>query len=238
MILAKLQRFLMPPTFRSKNEVVHETLRQAIVRGEYKPGQRLVIDDIAANMGVSQIPIREALRQLEADGFVTIEPYVGATVTELDASSISEIFALLESLEVICGRVACEKMNDADMDTLDGMIDEMDAYLGAIDIWTERNKQLHQFICDRAETPLVKKMMQKALDHWDRLRLYYLKDVFAHRIATAQAEHVRIHEAFRTRNPETVERVIREHNRAALAAYTDYLRLKAATEVGELDRQP
>ncbi len=228
----------MPPTFRSKNEVVHETLRQAIIRGEYRPGQRLVIDEVAGEMGVSQIPIREALRQLEADGFVTIEPYVGATVTGLDARSISEIFALLESLEVICGRVACEKMSDADMETLARMIEVMEAYLGATDVWTERNKELHQFICDRAETPLVKKMMQKALDHWDRLRLYYLKDVFAHRIETAQVEHVRIHEAFRTRNPDTVERVIREHNRAALAAYTDYLRLKAAAEEGELDRQP
>lgn len=228
----------MPPTFRSKNEVVHEMLRRAIIQGDYKPGQRLVIDEVAAGMGVSQIPIRESLRQLEADGFVTIEPYVGATVTELDSRSVSEIFALLEALETICGRVACAKMSDADLDTLARMIGAMEDFLDTPDVWTQRNKELHQFLCDRAETPLVKKMMQKALDHWDRLRLFYLKDVFAHRIGTAQAEHVRILEAFRTRDPDTVARVIREHNQAGLTAYTDYLRQKSLVEEGELDRRP
>src|SRR5262249_28330133 len=112
----------MRPAFRSKNEAVHEALRQSIIQGLYAPGQRLVIDDLASQMGVSPNPIRESLRQLEADGFVTIEPYIGATVTELNANSVSEVFALLEALEVICGRVACKGMSDGDIATLADMI--------------------------------------------------------------------------------------------------------------------
>ena len=94
-----LKEWIMRPTFRSKNEVVYDLLRQSIIEGEYKPGKRLVIDELAVTLGVSQSPIREAMRQLEADGFVTIEPYVGATVTKINADFIFEVFGLLESLE-------------------------------------------------------------------------------------------------------------------------------------------
>ena len=85
----------MGTIFRSKNEVVYDLLHQAIIRGDYKPGERIVIDELASRLDVSQIPIREALRQLEADGFVTNEPYVGVTVTGISADFIFEIFALL-----------------------------------------------------------------------------------------------------------------------------------------------
>lgn len=215
----------MRPAFRSKNEAVHDLLLQLIIRGTFAPGQRLVIDDLAAQMGVSPIPIRESLRQLEADGFVNLEPYVGATVTSLDANSVSEIFALLDALEVISGRLACTKMGESDITTLADMIQNMERYLDDPDHWTQKNKDMHEFICDRAGTALVKKLMQKALNHWDRLRCYYLKDVFAYRIRDAQNEHGRILEAFRTHNPDTTELLIHQHNQAALRAYTDYLKL-------------
>jgi len=223
----------MRPAFRSKNEAVHDLLRQSIITGIFQPGQRLVIDELATQMGVSPIPIRESLRQLEADGFVKIEPYVGAAVTGLDADSVSEIFALLDALEVISGRLACSKMSEDDLAVLAEMIQKMEPQLGDPDHWTQKNKAMHEFICDQAGTALVKKMMQKVLDHWDRLRRYYLKDVFAHRIRSAQQEHVRILEAFRTRNPDTVEQLIHQHNRAALAAYVEYLNGHEPTEKGE-----
>jgi DNA-binding GntR family transcriptional regulator len=105
----------MRPIFRSKPAVVHDLLREQIIRGDYLPGARLVIDEVAAQLGVSQIPVREAIRQLEADGFVDFEPYTGATVTEFSPDLIFEIFALLESLEVICGRRACTCMGEAEV---------------------------------------------------------------------------------------------------------------------------
>lgn len=223
------------PTFRSKNELVLDALRGSIIRGELKPAARLVIDELAAEMGVSQIPIREALRQLEAEGFVTFEPYVGATVTEINTGLVTEIFALLEAMEIICSRIACQQMSDDDVETLANLIHKMDASVDNPDQWSQDNKALHLFICDCARTTLVKQMMRKTLDHWDRLRLYYLPDVFAHRIKIAQEEHKRILEAFRTQDPDFVEQVIREHNQAALAAYTNYLKsqlqpAKAANE--------
>src|SRR5438067_8819367 len=84
-------------SFRSKKDATYDTLHTAIVRGDLAPGTRLVIDDLAAQIGVSPIPVREALQQLQADGFVVIEPYVGVTVTALQAGLVEEIFALLEA---------------------------------------------------------------------------------------------------------------------------------------------
>ena len=87
----------------SKNELVCESLRTAIVQGELAPCERLVIDELATRLGVSQIPVREALRQLEADGFVTIQPHIGATVTGIQPGLMTEIFGLLEAMEIILG---------------------------------------------------------------------------------------------------------------------------------------
>ncbi len=213
----------MTSVFRSKKEVVYDLLRENILQGKYKPGSRLVIDELAATLGVSQIPIREAMRQLEGDGFVTIEPYVGATVAELNADFIFEVFALLEHLEIISSRAACRVMSDDDLQQLADMIEQMEASVTDPSKWSRDNKAMHLFICSCAKTTLIHKMMEKVLDHWDRLRLHYLNDVFGNRIAAAQADHKRILAAFYSRDPDEVERVVHAHNQGALSSYIRHL---------------
>src|SRR5215813_1926893 len=136
----------MKLAFRSKNEIVYEQLRTAIINGEYLPGTRLVIDQLATELGVSQIPIREAVRQLEADGFVTIEPYAGATVTEINATLIFEIFALLESMEVICSRAACRQIDEKELENLAVLIERMDESVENPQEWSKENKEFHLYI--------------------------------------------------------------------------------------------
>jgi DNA-binding GntR family transcriptional regulator len=211
-------------SFRSKKDATYETLQTAIVRGDLAPGTRLVIDDLAAQMGVSSIPVREALQQLQADGFVVIEPYVGVTVTALQAGLVEEIFALLEATEVTSGRAACLRMSEDDLGEVERILRDMDTAVADLDRFSQANVRLHQFICDRAETPLVKNVMRNTLAHWDRLRRYYLEDVFAKRAAASQEEHWQMFSALRARDPDLIERVIREHNRHARAAYITYLR--------------
>jgi len=214
--------------YRSKNELVYESLRAAIISGELAPGARVVIDELAADLGVSPIPVREALRQLEADGFVTSEPYVGVRVTEIHVRSIAEIFGLLEALEIVSGRAACVNMSTDELATLDALIDEMETMLDQPERWSQANVDLHRLIC--ARTPLVARMMDTALDHWDRLRSWYFKDVFSLRVNQAQAEHRALVAAIRTHDPDAVERIIRQHNRAALTAYTDYLQQREMSD--------
>ena len=209
---------------RSKNELVYISLKTAILQGELEPGSRLVIDELASKLGVSQIPVREALRQLEADGFVSIKPHVGTTVTEIQASLITEVFGLLEAMESISGRAACERLGDEDWQELERHLRNMDKLVNDPDSWSAANVEFHQLICERAGTPLVLKMMDKALSHWDRLRSYYqLKGVFAARVQTAHDQHWEMFEAICHRDAKALEQIVHRHNRAALAAYQEHL---------------
>jgi DNA-binding GntR family transcriptional regulator len=221
---------IMATLFRSKNEVVYDLLHRSIIQGTYKPGQRMVIDDLATQLGVSQIPIREALRELEADGFVTIQPYIGVTVTEISADFIFEIFALLEAMEAVCSRQACRCMSENEIVALEELMEQMDASVDDPDRWSKLNKQFHLQIADYAKTGLIKGMMHNVLDHWDRLRLYYVKDVLWHRVTAAQNEHRQIMAAFWRRDPDAVEQLIREHNQNALASYIEHLQFAGHLE--------
>lgn len=214
----------MTSPFRSKKQIVYELLRDEILKGKYEPGSRLVIDELATHIGASQIPIREALQQLEADGFVSIEPYVGARVAEIDATFIFEVFGLLETMEVISSRTACNLMTDAHLETLSQMVSEMDETIHDAEKWGEQNRAMHLFICECANTALILRMMQKIFSHWERLRRYYLKDISQDRTVIAQAEHKKILEAFQSRDPDLVEKIIREHNHSALNGYIKHLK--------------
>ena len=213
----------MASKFRSKKEIIYDSLRDDIVGGHYDAGSRLVIDELAKQMGVSQIPIREAIQQLEADGFVTIEPYVGARISEIDATFIFEVFALLESMEIISSTLACSIISDAELEKLSQMISEMDKDIANPDVWSQKNKAFHLFICQCANTQLVMKMMVKTFAHWDRLRNHYLQGITYNRIAEAQEQHHLLLDAFQERDAEKVEHIIRDHNQSALASYSQHL---------------
>jgi len=211
---------------RSKKELVTATLRNAILNGEFAPGMRLVIDDLAKQLGVSAIPVREALQQLSADGYAIIEPYLGARVAPIEAESVVEVFSLLETMEVVSGRAACQHMSDSDLGALEQILVKMDSLVGEPELWSQENRRFHRFICDKSGTRLVASLMSKVFDHWDRLHRFFLKDVFVRRLPQAQREHREILRALKTRSAERAEAVIRKHAQASLSAYTRYLSSK------------
>jgi DNA-binding GntR family transcriptional regulator len=208
---------------RSKKELVSETLRQAILNGELLPGTRLVIDDLAKQLGVSPIPVREALQQLDADGYIVLEPYLGAKVAPIEAESVIEVFSLLETMEVVSSRTACQHMSEADFSVLEMILLKMDSLINEPELWSQENRHFHSFICEKSGTRLIGSLMSKVLDHWDRLHRYFLKDVFARRLRQAQREHWEILKSLRTRDPARTETVVRQHAQAAMAAYQKHL---------------
>jgi DNA-binding GntR family transcriptional regulator len=219
---------------RSKKELVTATLRNAILNGEFTPGMRLVIDDLARQLGVSTIPVREALQQLSADGYAIIEPYIGARVAPIEADSVIEVFSLLEAMEVVSGRAACQHMSDADFTVLEQILLKMDSLVDDPELWSQENRHFHKFICDKSGTRLVASLMSKVFDHWDRLHRFFLKDVFARRLPQAQREHWEILKTLKTRNAAKTEAIIRKHAQASLSAYTQYLSLtKSGKEVSK-----
>ncbi|RME82103.1 MAG: GntR family transcriptional regulator [Caldilineae bacterium] len=207
----------------SKRKAVYQWLLARIIAGDFAPNTPLVIDELARTLDVSPIPIREALQQLEAEGFVVIRPYAGVTVSDLKPGMISEIFVLLETVEVISGRMACLNVCDDNLVEIERLLRQMDQVLDDPDEWSQLNAEFHKLICQCSGATLVTDIMERMLLHWDRLRRHYLEDVFGKRIDKAHADHWQMYYAIRDRDPDRLEAVVREHNRSALKDYIDHL---------------
>jgi DNA-binding GntR family transcriptional regulator len=210
---------------RTKQEFVHRTLRDAILRCELQPGERLVIDDLARRLNVSIIPVREALQLLQAESLVQVVPHVGTSVTPVSRDSIIDVFVVLEGLEVSATRLVAERGRADDFALLAGQVDAMDAALAANDRegWAALNRRFHLTISELPGLDLVQHLTAQVLDRWDRLRRYYFKGVLAHRVEQAQHEHRQILDAVRGRDLVALQCLVRQHNQGALQAYLCYL---------------
>lgn len=210
---------------RTKQEFVYRTLRDAIVKCELAPGERMVIDDLARRLEVSSIPVREALQLLQSEGLVLMVPHVGATVAPLSRESITEVFTVMEGLEIVATRAATERATPEDLAALEEMVGQMDAALAtsAHEQWGNLNTRFHAAICRMTGMPMLQEMMERALDRWDRVRRYFFTGVLVHRAEQAQREHHALLDAMRRKAYDRLEDTIREHNRGALADYTAFL---------------
>jgi DNA-binding GntR family transcriptional regulator len=214
-----------PVRFRTKQEYVYRVLRGAILRGELAPGRRLVIDDIGRELKVSAIPVREALQLLQSEGLVQSAPHVGATVSLVSEGEVHEVFAILEGLETVAVREAARGLDDADAARLTKLVSAMDRALEAREYerWAAMNVDLHRVIGEIARMPLLREMTERVLSRWERLRRHYFQGVLVPRVEQAQREHRSLLDALVRRDADHAERVVRDHNRAAQAAYADYL---------------
>lgn len=220
------------PRYRTKQEFVYQTLRESIMRGELKPGERLRIEDIAQRLGVSPIPVREALHMLQSERLVENIPHVGATVAKISKQSIIEVFTVMEGLELVATRTAAQRLTSAEMQRLDELLKAMDRTIEADDYnqWSDLNTEFHLAIVQITNMPMLQEMTTRVLNQWDRVRRYYLKDVLAFRLAHAQHEHRLILQAMADHDYERLGQLVREHNQGALSAYTEYLAHHAEPE--------
>lgn len=99
-------------------DVVFNTLREAILKGELVPGERLMEKQLAERMGVSRTPIREAIRKLELEGLVLMVPRKGAEVAKITEKDIKDVLEVRATLEALAVRLACEKMDEQGMEKL------------------------------------------------------------------------------------------------------------------------
>jgi DNA-binding GntR family transcriptional regulator len=211
--------------YRTKQELVYQTLRSAIMRCDLRPGQRLVIDELARQLEVSAIPVREALHLLQSEGLVTSVPHVGATVSLISRESIDEVFAVLEGLEIVATRSATLRLTSADAATLEGITVAMDEAWkeGRNEEWADLNSRFHLAICRLSAMPMLQEMTERVLDHWDRVRRFYFSGVLVRRIEQAQEEHRALLRAMKAKDLVALERTVKQHNQGALLAYAEYL---------------
>lgn len=136
------------PTPGSKADIAYDQVRERILDGTYPPGGRLVLDRIARELSVSTLPVREAIRRLEAEGYVEFRQNVGATVTEVDTSSYIQAVETLAVLEGAATAQAAKKIHSEEIAQMRSLNDEMRRQLDRqnVRLFLDAHDQFHATI--------------------------------------------------------------------------------------------
>jgi DNA-binding GntR family transcriptional regulator len=202
----------MVSTYRTMQEIAYDSIREAILEGRYQPGQRLVSDELAKELGVSRMPIREALHRLQVVGLVTSAPHRGTLVSELAAPEIIEIYHIRAVLEGLAARLATPNLTPSDLQHLGDLLDEMDRYAPAEDMnrILQLNHEFHRILWDAAHAPRLAALMENLYDASRRFRRTSL--TLPGRTEQTAREHRRILTALIDRDSCAAERFASEHH--------------------------
>jgi DNA-binding GntR family transcriptional regulator len=206
-----------------------EILRQRILSGDLRSGQPIRQEQIAQELGVSRIPLREALKQLEAEGFVTIEPHKGAVVSTLSMAEVEELFELRVRFETWLLADAIPRMREADFAHLDAIIDESrltDNRGDNLAHWGDVNWRLHEAMYRPAGKPISLKYLKRIHDNLDRyLRLQITLTQDWDR---AHRDHQELVELSRAGDVKAAVKVLERHIRDTARALAEALAPKSA----------
>jgi len=180
----------MSIVYKTRTQLVVETLREKILSGEIKAGQPLRQAALAEELNVSRIPVREALLQLEAEGLVAFEPHKGATATELNVEQVDELFELRAMLEADLLAASIPHITDESLDEATDLLSRLDKALGkenAANTWSELNSNYHNCLYSGAERPQTQDLVNTLNKNADRyIRMHLL---WAGGISKAESEH-------------------------------------------------
>ena len=208
-------------------DVVFNTLRQAILRGELKPGERLMEIQLANKLGVSRTPIREAIRKLELEGLVLMIPRKGAEVAEITEKSLKDVLEIRRALEDLAVRLACEKITKEDLKELKKAGDEFKKVLKSQDITevAEADVRFHDVIYMATDNPKLIQLLNNFREQMYRFRVEYLKkDEVRPQLL---AEHDEIIKYITEGNKEEASRVVTRHIENQALTVQDVIRKKA-----------
>jgi len=202
---------LLPLRRQTLTTMTADAIRERILRGHYPEGQPLRQDAIGAELGVSRIPVREALRQLEVEGLVTFNPHRGAVVSTLSLKQIRELFELRADIEGDLIMRAVPHMTAEDDARADEILDayEVALHSGQVSVWGALNWQFHSTLYAPADRGLTMSIVDKLHQHSDR----YLRMQLAltHGENRARHEHRAIAAAVKKRDGTKAARLLRDH---------------------------
>ncbi len=197
---------------QSLTSAVADKLRDQIIRGEIAEGTQLRQDAIATQYQVSRIPVREALRQLDAEGLIAIVPNRGAIVPALSPEDIEELFAIRALLEPEVLKLSIPHLTDEDFSQADAILRKYVSELKREDHvsgWGRLNWEFHSTLYARANQPRfmgIIRNVNNSGERYTRLQLY-----LTHGIKRANEEHHKILELCRQRNVAAACKLLREH---------------------------
>ncbi len=210
----------------SKTDDVYALLRRRIVGGDYSAGYRLVIDALARETGVSPIPVREALRRLEAEGLVRHQPNVGAQVSGMDEDEYRELIEVLARLDGWIFSLTSPTLTSDVLSELTRLAHEMSAALeqSRLTAYDRLDGLFHRCVRDRCPNSYLKHLTERT---WDRLE-HGRPNVFVsipERARESLGEHYHIVQSLREHAPGPVlEALVARHHLRTLEAYQDRAR--------------
>lgn len=201
----------------------YQVIREAILTGALPPAQRLKEAELVARCGVSRTPVREALRRLAADDYVTLARNRGAQVKAWTRNDLEELFDLRAVLEGHAAGRAATRVTDAELDRMQESIDEMDTLLASglgrpeqTEAFLRLNWALHKGVWAAADSLRLRTALMRLIDHAVVART--ARRYSSERLGRSQQHHHELVAALRARDPAWAEAIMRGHIRAALAA--------------------
>jgi DNA-binding GntR family transcriptional regulator len=207
------------------SDVVLRTLRTALVTGEVKPGERIRQEEIARRCGTSRIPVREALKQLQTEGLVTLTSHVGARAARLDPAELHEIYLLRELLEPFAISLSAPHLDQSLHDRLRQHADRMQDVADVNDpaAWIELDRQFHLTSYSAAGLPRLVQIIESLWDSTQQYRRAYVR--LPERLAVAHIEHTALIEAIVRRDAAEAERLSLVHIRRTRLELDDHAEL-------------
>lgn len=212
--------------FLPLRDVVFNTLRQAILRGELKPGERLMEIQLANKLGVSRTPIREAIRKLELEGLVLMIPRRGAEVAEITEKSLRDVLEVRGVLEELSVALACDRITSEEIENLKKAAEDFKVALQGGDVteYAEADVKFHDIIYLATNNQRLIQLLYNLREQMYRYRVEYLKRKEMHE--TLLAEHERIIECIEKRDKEAAKEVISMHIENQANTVSDTIRTK------------
>ena len=197
--------------FLPLRDVVFNTLRQAILTGELKPGERLMEIHLANKLGVSRTPIREAIRKLELEGLVTMIPRRGAEVAQITEKSMNDVLEVRRAMDALCVELACDRITPEELQDLKKACDTFEAAVKTDDIKqiAQADVALHDIIVQATGNQRLIQLVNNLSEQMYRYRLEYIKDEDKRQILVVEHEHILA--AIKTRNIAEAKNAAREH---------------------------
>ncbi|MCI8292443.1 MAG: GntR family transcriptional regulator [Hespellia sp.] len=192
-------------------DVVFHTLRQEILRGELKPGERLMEIQLANRLGVSRTPVREAMHKLELEGLVLMIPRRGAEVADITEKSMRDVLEVRRVLEEFAVKLACERISQREIQELRQVADDFGKILGRQDITevADADEAFHDVIFRATGNDRLIQLLNNLREQMYRYRAEYLKREEFHRALLN--EHQDIIERIVNRDQEEAAKIINQH---------------------------
>ena len=192
-------------------DVVFNTLRKAILKGELKPGERLMEIALAERLGVSRTPVREAMRKLELEGLVVKIPRRGAQVANITEKDLNDVLEVRMALENLSIENACKKMTEEQLAELKKAAKVFEATMedGNLVKLAEADVAFHEVIYQSSDNRRLNQVLNNLREQIYRYRVEYLKEEETRKLLVK--EHDEIYEAIRNRDVKTAQEISYQH---------------------------